>query len=232
MSSWSDDHRASSGQRPGRRDPGRPGGAGHFRRFAAPGHAARARRHADTGRQLLRHHCAGPRGLVRFSRAAPAFLDRPSLGPIDPGRPGHARWPFSAWSTAARCWPRICWSAWTDLDLTAANALTFHPLTLVGVLSDRACLAWAERLMENAPEFPLGLLIGELTVLATMGAQLPGPGPGRRKPQPGSPADHAGCPFAAGRDRGSRARYHARLSHARQTRYASGRPLTRLDRPH
>ena len=57
----------------------------------------------------------------------------------------------------------------TDLDLTAANALTFHPVTLAGALVLTGILTWAERWMENAPEFPLGLLIGEMTVLATVG---------------------------------------------------------------
>jgi ABC-type Co2+ transport system permease subunit len=53
------------------------------------------------------------------------------------------------------------------LDTSLANRLTFHPLTLVLALV-LACLgAWAERRLENGPEFPTGLLIGELTVLAT-----------------------------------------------------------------
>jgi cobalt/nickel transport system permease protein len=31
-----------------------------------------------------------------------------------------------------------------------------------------ALAAWAERRLENAPEFPLGLVVGELAVLATL----------------------------------------------------------------
>src|SRR5262245_6734564 len=49
-----------------------------------------------------------------------------------------------------------------------ANELTFHPLTLAAALSLAVLAAWAERRLENAPEFPLGLLVGELTVLATL----------------------------------------------------------------
>lgn len=56
-----------------------------------------------------------------------------------------------------------------DLDPGPANTLTFHPLTLMGALILTGILAWGERRMENAPEFPLGLLIGEMTVLATVG---------------------------------------------------------------
>jgi len=55
-----------------------------------------------------------------------------------------------------------------DLDLTWANWLTFHPLTLTAAGLLTAGLVWAERFMENAPEFPLGLLIGELTVVVTV----------------------------------------------------------------
>lgn len=49
-----------------------------------------------------------------------------------------------------------------------ANALTFHPLTLAtaGLLS--LLLAWGESRLQHPPEFPLGLLTGELAVLATI----------------------------------------------------------------
>jgi cobalt/nickel transport system permease protein len=53
------------------------------------------------------------------------------------------------------------------LDPYWANALTFHPLTLTVVIALSAAFAWVERRMENAPEFPLGLLVGEFAVLAT-----------------------------------------------------------------
>jgi cobalt/nickel transport system permease protein len=55
------------------------------------------------------------------------------------------------------------------MDLAAAKEWTLHPLTLTAVLIVSAVLTWLERRMENAPEFPLGLLIGETTVLATIG---------------------------------------------------------------
>ncbi len=54
------------------------------------------------------------------------------------------------------------------LDTSWANAVTFHPATLVGALSVGAVAAFLERLLENGPEFPLGLLIGGAAVLATI----------------------------------------------------------------
>jgi ABC-type Co2+ transport system permease subunit len=48
-----------------------------------------------------------------------------------------------------------------------AVAITLHPLTLAGALLLAGLAAWAERWLENAPEFPLGLVVGELSVLAT-----------------------------------------------------------------
>jgi cobalt/nickel transport system permease protein len=53
-------------------------------------------------------------------------------------------------------------------DLANANALTFHPLTLLVALGLAAVAAIFERQLANAPEFPLGFLVGELTVLATV----------------------------------------------------------------
>ncbi|MCI0456249.1 MAG: energy-coupling factor ABC transporter permease [Gemmataceae bacterium] len=46
--------------------------------------------------------------------------------------------------------------------------LTFHPLTLAASVLLAVLAAWAERRLENAPEFALGLLIGELAVLGTV----------------------------------------------------------------
>jgi len=54
------------------------------------------------------------------------------------------------------------------LDTAWADRLTFHPITLAAALLLAVLAAWAERRLENAPEFPLGLLIGEVSVLATM----------------------------------------------------------------
>jgi cobalt/nickel transport system permease protein len=48
-----------------------------------------------------------------------------------------------------------------------ALALTFHPLTLAVALPLAALAAWMERRLENAPEFPVGLLVGEVAALAT-----------------------------------------------------------------
>jgi cobalt/nickel transport system permease protein len=54
-------------------------------------------------------------------------------------------------------------------EFTRANQVTFQPLTLLAALALATAAAWAERRLENAPEFPLGLLVGQTTVLATIG---------------------------------------------------------------
>lgn len=56
----------------------------------------------------------------------------------------------------------------SDLRTTWANRVTFHPATVVAASMLSLLAAWAERRLENAPEFPLGLLVGELAVLATV----------------------------------------------------------------
>jgi cobalt/nickel transport system permease protein len=55
-----------------------------------------------------------------------------------------------------------------DADVTVANCVTFHPATLAGAAVLAAFAAWVERRLENAPEFPLGLVVGETAVLATI----------------------------------------------------------------
>jgi cobalt/nickel transport system permease protein len=54
------------------------------------------------------------------------------------------------------------------LDLAAANRFLMHPATLIvaGILALLA--AWFERRLQNTAEFPLGLLVGETAVLATV----------------------------------------------------------------
>jgi cobalt/nickel transport system permease protein len=49
-----------------------------------------------------------------------------------------------------------------------AEEVTFHPLTLGAALALAGLVGWAERRFENAPEFPVGLLVGEIAVLATI----------------------------------------------------------------
>ncbi len=56
----------------------------------------------------------------------------------------------------------------TALDTSSADSLTFHPLTLAGAVFAAVLLAYAERRLGNAPEFALGLLVGEVAVLATI----------------------------------------------------------------
>jgi cobalt/nickel transport system permease protein len=52
--------------------------------------------------------------------------------------------------------------------LKTAREIVFHPLTLLFALVGSLAAVAAERKLETAPEFPLGLLMGEMTVLATV----------------------------------------------------------------
>lgn len=54
------------------------------------------------------------------------------------------------------------------LDLALAGAVVLHPGTLVAAVVLSALAALAETRLDHAPEFPLGLLVGELSVLATV----------------------------------------------------------------
>jgi cobalt/nickel transport system permease protein len=54
-----------------------------------------------------------------------------------------------------------------NLGISWAERVTFHPITLSAVVLLALLLARAERRLDNAPEFPLGLLVGVLAVLAT-----------------------------------------------------------------
>lgn len=53
------------------------------------------------------------------------------------------------------------------IDFEWVRLVTLHPLILADALVIAGVAAWMERELENAPEFPLGLLVGELSVLAT-----------------------------------------------------------------
>ncbi len=55
-----------------------------------------------------------------------------------------------------------------SLDLTAANEIITHPITLAAVLALTAVAVWAERRLGHPAEFPLGLLLGETTVVLTL----------------------------------------------------------------
>ena len=54
---------------------------------------------------------------------------------------------------------------------TSARVATISPAEsgVSAALALAAAAVWLERRLENRPEFPLGLLLGELTVLATVG---------------------------------------------------------------
>jgi cobalt/nickel transport system permease protein len=58
--------------------------------------------------------------------------------------------------------------SFSQLDLGPAVHWTFHPLTLAAALVLSLLVGWGERYLGNAPEFPLGLLVGETAVLATV----------------------------------------------------------------
>jgi cobalt/nickel transport system permease protein len=54
------------------------------------------------------------------------------------------------------------------LETAWANRVAFHPATLAAALMLAILAAWAEHRLRHAAEFPLGLAVGELTVLATI----------------------------------------------------------------
>jgi cobalt/nickel transport system permease protein len=66
----------------------------------------------------------------------------------------------------------LLWSNWggsvRELQTDWALWVTFHPLVLLSAVFVAGAAVWAERRLGNAAEFPLGLLIGELTVLLTV----------------------------------------------------------------
>src|SRR5260370_32194419 len=53
-------------------------------------------------------------------------------------------------------------------DLSSANRLTFSPVTLTAAFLLAAVAAWVERRLDHPLEFPVGVLVGELAVLATI----------------------------------------------------------------
>jgi cobalt/nickel transport system permease protein len=55
-----------------------------------------------------------------------------------------------------------------SLDYDWASHVTWHPLTVAAALGLTVVVVWGERRLGNAPEFSLGLLVGELAVLATV----------------------------------------------------------------
>src|SRR5205085_4018951 len=51
------------------------------------------------------------------------------------------------------------------VDIIPAVTAVCHPAAWIGSLALAALAVWFERRLENRPEFPLGMLLGELTVL-------------------------------------------------------------------
>ena len=61
----------------------------------------------------------------------------------------------------------VAWLTGNGYD-SLADLFVLHPLTWVLVLGLSLLAAFLESRLENAPEFPLGLLLGELSVLVTV----------------------------------------------------------------
>jgi cobalt/nickel transport system permease protein len=55
----------------------------------------------------------------------------------------------------------------SESGIDRATTITFHPFTIAGVLAVALAAAWLERRCESAPEFPIGLFLGQFSVLAT-----------------------------------------------------------------
>jgi cobalt/nickel transport system permease protein len=56
----------------------------------------------------------------------------------------------------------------SNLDLAAAAQVAFHPASLAMAALLSAVVVWVERRLEAAPEFPLGLLLGQAAVVLTL----------------------------------------------------------------
>jgi cobalt/nickel transport system permease protein len=54
------------------------------------------------------------------------------------------------------------------LNLATADRVTFHPATIVAALLVGVVTAWAERRLDHPVEFPLGVVVGEVAVLAAV----------------------------------------------------------------
>jgi cobalt/nickel transport system permease protein len=67
----------------------------------------------------------------------------------------------------------LLWASFSAEDrssaFAAASWLALQPLSLIAAAVAGLGAAWLERRLENTPEFPVGLLVGELAVLATVG---------------------------------------------------------------
>jgi cobalt/nickel transport system permease protein len=73
------------------------------------------------------------------------------------------------WSLTSVYAVTLLWTnAAEESSIALANHLTVHPFTLTVALVVAALAVWVERRLENAPEFPIGFLIGEISVLATI----------------------------------------------------------------
>jgi ABC-type Co2+ transport system permease subunit len=79
-----------------------------------------------------------------------------------------AGWIFSLIFSVSLLWTNSHWRL-EALTFDAAWAATTMPLVMLAVVGIAVAAAWIERRLENSPEFALGLLLGELAVLLTVG---------------------------------------------------------------
>jgi cobalt/nickel transport system permease protein len=78
-----------------------------------------------------------------------------------------ALWFLSGVAAVSLVWLYFTRETTRDAGENAAQVL-LHPATLLGAFVFAVLAAWCERRMEQAPEFPLALFVGVLTVLLTV----------------------------------------------------------------
>ena len=76
-------------------------------------------------------------------------------------------WLLTLVFSAALLWTNRS-SELSHIDATMAVRMLLEPATLAVCLAGALLAAWIERRLENAPEFAVGLLIGELAVIAAV----------------------------------------------------------------
>jgi cobalt/nickel transport system permease protein len=79
-----------------------------------------------------------------------------------------ALWALAAVYTLALLAGNTADDTWSG-RAAAANGVGFHPAMLCVIAAAAVVAAWAERRIETRPEFPLGLLVGIVAVLLTLG---------------------------------------------------------------
>jgi ABC-type Co2+ transport system permease subunit len=105
-------------------------------------------------------------GLLRLSHRLPWLKHswcRSSLVMVSA-----ALWLFSLIFSVSLLWTNTHWQV-EALTFEIAWGVTTQPVVILTVAVISTAAAWIERRLENSPEFALGLLLGELAVLLTVG---------------------------------------------------------------